>query len=131
MLKGAKHCWTLFVLVISGILGLFVNALTANDKYSLPNSKNLPQPLQMELSKEEKFSSQFFAQFLKFTSEFEYFEKKMTLIADIFPKLKIAKDVVREISEKPRFKNPYGSQHAKGAQILPKSAWQHFYHICW
>ena len=80
--------------MISGILGLFVNALTANDKYSLPNSKNLPQLLQMELSKEEKFSSQFFAQFLKFTSVFEYFEKKMTLIADIFPKLKIAKDVV-------------------------------------
>ena len=33
--------------VKSEILGLFVNTLTADDKYSLHNSKNLTQPIQM------------------------------------------------------------------------------------
>ena len=29
------------------ILGLFVNTLTANDTYFLPNKENLPQPIEM------------------------------------------------------------------------------------
>ena len=33
--------------VKSEILGLFVNTLTADDKYSLHNSENLTQPIQM------------------------------------------------------------------------------------
>ena len=33
------------LLVISEILGLFVNTLAADDKYSLRKSENLPQPI--------------------------------------------------------------------------------------
>ena len=40
-------------LVISEILGLFVNTLTAYDKYSLRNDQNLWQTIQMQLSKKE------------------------------------------------------------------------------
>ena len=32
-------------------LGLFVNTLTADDKYSICNTLNLQQPIQMQLSK--------------------------------------------------------------------------------
>ena len=39
------------VLVISDILGLFVIRLTADVEISLRNRKNLPQLMQMELSK--------------------------------------------------------------------------------
>ena len=39
-------------LVISEVLALFVNTLTADDKYSLRNSENLGQPVQMFLSKQ-------------------------------------------------------------------------------
>ena len=56
----------MFLLVICEIVGLFVNTLTADDKYSLRNSENLRQPIQMQLSKK----SQFFAAFLKCTSPF-------------------------------------------------------------
>ena len=35
------------VLVIREILGLFVNTLTANDKYSLHNMESFPQGIQM------------------------------------------------------------------------------------
>ena len=39
-------------LVTSEVLGLFVKTMTADDKYSLPNSKSLEQPTQMQLSQQ-------------------------------------------------------------------------------
>ena len=42
------------VLVICKILGLFVDILTADDKYSPLNRDNLMQPIQMQLSKISK-----------------------------------------------------------------------------
>ena len=44
----------MFLLVISLILGLFVNKMTADDTYCLHRSENLRQPIQMQLSKENK-----------------------------------------------------------------------------
>ena len=41
----------IFLLVISEILGLFVNKSTADDKYYFRNSENLRQSIQMQLSK--------------------------------------------------------------------------------
>ena len=38
--------------------------------------------------------SQFFAAFLKITSNFEHFVQNMALIADVFPKVETAKDAV-------------------------------------
>ena len=52
----------------------------------------------------------------------------MTLIAYFFPKLQTAKDVVGQISKKPRFRTPLDSQHVKGSQTLVKSVRQFFYH---
>ena len=38
------------------ILGVFINTLTVDEKYSLGNRKNLPQPIQLQLSqKQNKF----------------------------------------------------------------------------
>ena len=42
------------VLVISGIIGYFVNTLTEDEKYSLRNRTNLPQSIQIKLSVKEK-----------------------------------------------------------------------------
>ena len=61
--------------MICKILGLFVNELTADDKYSLLNTDNLMQRIQIILSKELKTFSVFFL-FLKYRSSFEDFEKK-------------------------------------------------------
>ena len=62
--------------MICKILGLFVNELTADDKYSLLNTDNLMQRIQIILSKELKTFSVFFSVFLKYRSSFEDFEKK-------------------------------------------------------
>ena len=64
------------MLVLCKMLRLFVNILTADDKYSLLNRDNLTQPVQILLSQKQKTVSQFFFAFLKFTLNFEHFQKK-------------------------------------------------------
>ena len=76
-------------------LRLFVNTLTADDKYSLLNRDNLMQPIQMHLSQKQKSFSELFCKFFKSRSNFEHFLKKMTLIAYVALKLRSPKDVVR------------------------------------
>ena len=46
--KHFNHSHKMSLLVICEILGLFVNTLTADDKYSLFNRENLPQRIQIE-----------------------------------------------------------------------------------
>ena len=58
------------------ILRLFVNALTADDKYSGRNMQNFPQQFQTPLSKKQKIFSQFFIAFLKCAWNLEHFRKK-------------------------------------------------------
>ena len=58
------------------ILGLFVNALTADDKYSGSNMQNLPQQFQTPLSQKQKTFSGFFIAFLKCAWNLEHFQKK-------------------------------------------------------
>ena len=55
---------------------MFVNTLTADDKYSLLNRDNLRQPIRTTLSKKRKAFSQFFLAFSKSTLNFEHLQKK-------------------------------------------------------
>ena len=55
---------------------MFVNTLTADDKYSLLNRDNLTQQNRPQLSQKQKAFSQFFLAFSKYTLNFEDFEKK-------------------------------------------------------
>ena len=83
------------MLVLCKISGLFLNTLTDDDKYSLLYRDNLTQPIQILLSQKQKTFCQFCSAFLKSTLNFEHFQKKMTLIADVFPKLPSQKKVIR------------------------------------
>ena len=53
----------------------------------------------------------------------------MTLIADLFPKLRTPKNVVRYMSNKSRFKGPFDRKHSKLVQTLLQSERHHRYHI--
>ena len=53
----------------------------------------------------------------------------MTLIADLFPKLRTPKNVVRYMSKKSRFKGPFDKKHGKRIQTPLQSEPQHRYHI--
>ena len=58
------------------ILRPFVNGLTADDKYSKANMKNLLQQFQTPLSPKQKTFSEFFIAFLKCAWNLEHFQKK-------------------------------------------------------
>ena len=55
---------------------MFVNTLTADDKYSPLNRDNLTQPIRTQLSQKQEAFSEFFLAFSKCTLNFEHFEKK-------------------------------------------------------
>ena len=114
MLKGPKHSWNLYgrtfvmfvprwgkwsckisPLVIWETLGLLVNTLTTDDKYSLCTSNNSRELIQMQLSKKQKNFFVFFLLFWNLHQILNTLKKKMTLIGYVFPKLCPAKDVVR------------------------------------
>ena len=58
------------------ILRLFVNALTADDKYSDSNMRNLPQKFQTSASQEQNTFSGLFNAFLEHAWNLEHFQKK-------------------------------------------------------
>ena len=57
-------------------LELFVNTLTADDKYSLLNRDNLAQPIRTHLSQKQKPFYKFFFPFSKSALNLENFQKK-------------------------------------------------------
>ena len=63
-------------LVFCEILGVFLNTLTADGKYPVPDCQNLQLAIQMQLSEKRKTFSQFFGQLLQSTSNFKHFETK-------------------------------------------------------
>ena len=79
--------------VKSEILGWLVNTLTANYEYSSNNTNNLPLPVQMQLPGKLKTFSAFFIAFSDSASKFEHFEKKITLIPQVFLKPYTPKNV--------------------------------------
>ena len=80
------------------ILGLFVNPLTADNMYSPLNRDFIATFSYVSyaiISQTKNILSIFFFTFSKFRFNFEHFQKKMTLIADVFLKLRTPKNVVR------------------------------------
>ena len=59
------------------------------------------------------------------------FKKKMTLIAEVFPKLRTPKNMVTSMSKKSCFNGSFEKQHGKGAQTLLKGQRQLLYDIYW
>ena len=73
----------------------FFNTFTAYDKYYLISRDNWMQTIQMHLSQKQKILSEFFSAFFESALNFEHFQKKMTLMAYVFPKLPTTKNVHR------------------------------------
>ena len=69
--------------------------------------------IQMHLSQKEKIFSQFFCAFFESALNFKHLQKKMTLIAYVFPKLPTTKNVLRQMSKSSRFRKHVDRQHGK------------------
>ena len=64
------------VLVRHKALKLFVNTLSADDKYSLLKRDNLTQPIRTQLSQKQKPFYQLLLAFSKFALNLEHFQKR-------------------------------------------------------
>ena len=74
--------------------------------------------IQMHLSQKQNIFSQFLSAFFKFELNSEHFQKKMTLIAYVFPKLPTTKNVLRQMSKSFRFRERLDRRHSKWAEAL-------------
>ena len=150
MVTVLKHCWYLhqctFILLIDhwkvywvgkslcywhAILWLFVNTLTADEKYPLLKRDNLTIPIQTQLSQKQKTFSQFFAEFLKSRINFKYFENKDDPHRSCASDITASGNVVRWMSKKSCFRLSFDKQLGKPAEALLKSPSQHLLHIHW
>ena len=73
---------------------------------------------QMHLSQKEKIFSQFFSAFFESALNSEHFQKKMTLIAYVFPQLPTTKNVLRQMSKSFRFRERLDRRHSKWVEAL-------------
>ena len=72
----------------------------------------------MHFSQKENIFSQFFSAFFESALNSEHFQKKMALIAYVFPKLPTTKNVLRQMSKSSRFRVPVERRHGKWAETL-------------
>ena len=63
-----------------------LNMLAANHEYFRSNRENSLLPIRMQLSKKVKTFGQFFIEVLESTLNFEHFEIKFSVIAEVFLK---------------------------------------------
>ena len=119
------------LLVIWESLRLFFNTMIALDKCSLPHRENLMQPIHMQLFQKLKTFSRFFSAFSESQLNFQYFKKRMTLIAYFFLRLRPAKSVVRYMCKKYRVRLPFQKEYGRRVSVLFKFERQHLYHIYW
>ena len=73
---------------------MFVNTLTADNKYSLCNGKYLAQPIQLQSSKKLKKILNLLLHVSNLYQVLNILKKRMTLIGFVFPKVETAKDLV-------------------------------------
>ena len=83
----------------------------------------------MLLFRKKKTFSPLFSSFLKSSLNSEHFQKKMTLMADVFPKLRTPKNMIRSMPKKSRLRASVEKQHGKCAKTLFKFLRQVLYDI--
>ena len=101
--------------------------MTADDKYSSRNMHNFLQQLQTLLSEKRKTFSGYFIAFLKCAWNLQHFEKTMSVLAWLFPKLLFPKEVATETPRRSCFRTPFGNQRVNGFQTPLKVGRHHYY----
>ena len=97
---GRQFFYKKYLLVRCKISKLFPNTLGADGKYSLIDRDNLSQRIQTNYVKNKKLFLNFFFRFWNLVTIWNVFKKKVTLIADVFPKLRTTKNMVRSMPKK-------------------------------
>ena len=96
----------------------FLNSLTADDKYSLISTEYWTQTIQMHLYQKQKILSQFFSAFFESEWNFEHFQKKMTFMAYVFPKITSTEDVLSSMRKRSSLRGHQDRRYGKRAEAL-------------
>ena len=103
--------------------------MSAVENCCRPNIDNLIQPIHMLLFQKLKTFCSFIFHFQNLGSIVDIFRKKMTLLVDLFLRLRPAKNVVRYMCKKSRFRSSFLKEHGELVSPLFKFERQHLYHI--
>ena len=116
-------------LVLCKVLGLSVNTLTSDGKYPVQGCEILQLQFKCNYLINEKILLHFLFHFWILQQISKTLKEKMTVIANVFPKLQTVKRFVRKLSQEHRFRTGFGSQYVKDSQMLAQFPWERFYHI--
>ena len=115
-----KLRWKTSFLVISEILGLFVNTLIACNKFYCYKTEKFQQAIQIELSKKLKILYEFLVAFLEPTSNFPHAEKR--------DELHSSSNSESIVSEKRGYLNIWKTPFQEALEILSNFA--QIFHFC-
>ena len=107
--------WKQFLLLTCQILGLLVNTLAVDDKYSVLYRENLTIPIEIQLSQKHKNLFGIFDEFLKSTLNVEVFEKKDDPHRFCISEITDSENAVRYMFKKPCFNGRINKQLGKRA----------------
>ena len=111
--------WKKSLLLTYQILGLLVNTLAVDGKYSVLNRDNSTIPIQMQLSQKQRKSSLFFLHFWNLDDILKIWNEKMIPIDFAFPKLRTLKTPLGKCLKRPVSENPSKSNMVN----WPKNCW--------
>ena len=94
----------------------FLNSLTADHKYSLISTHKWMQTIHMHLSRKQNIFTQFFSPFFESALNLEHFQKKMTLIAYVFPKFRPRKTCLDNCLKTPLWEDLSRGDMVNGAK---------------
>ena len=80
--------------------------MASDEKNPVLNRDNWTITIQMQLSQKQETFSRYFSSFFKSKLNFKYFEKKMTLIGFVFPKLRSQKTWSDKCLKSPVLEDP-------------------------
>ena len=80
--------------MVCKMLRLLIKTLNVDGKFCLINRDNLMEPIEIIIYAEKNFFLELFFAFSESKLNFEHFQKTMTLIPHVFPKLRTPKNVV-------------------------------------
>ena len=79
--------------------------------------------------KNEKLFVNFLFYFWNLHQILNILKEKMIVIANLFLKLQVVKNLVRPLYKKGRFRTRLDTQHVNASQVLANSPWGHIYHV--
>ena len=108
---------------------MFVNTWTADGKFLFNIVGICNSQFKCNYLKNEKLYLDFLSYFWNLHQILRILQKKMMVIASVFPRLQSVNNFVTNVTKNCRFGTPLNSRHVKGSRTLTKSPCWYFYHV--